>query len=703
MNPESLDLPALHCSLDETLGDYYQDVSPAIDLVESGYHGGFDDHGVAVIRLGDHGSVYNATIPAQYALANMLTAHVDDQRRQEIARIQLDWLVSNQATAGCMAGCWVVEYDNPKYTWLRQPWTSSMASGNAISALLRGWQQFGDDRYRAAADRGYEALHDPRTALVISNGDELWYEEYPGNPPLHVLNGHIYSLLGVVDYARVTADAGAHARWRRAAATTLAHLDDFDLGFWSAYDLRFREPVSLHYQKNVHVPLLRILAALTGEERFTTVADRWERQFRSPLSRARLQIALRVHGRRKRRSAAAAAAGTVIELRPFPYPFRAALAICNDADALTVANFTRLYRFLTTSEQTEWGPGLSLPVGGSFFMFSSEDSPNTFTVFDRLSDTITAGGEFILDCARRGVLDVLHTYGCFTDERDFNRQLARRALDTLRERGITIETWVNHGPPSNVQCLGSRHGWQGDIAGAPGYHADLLVDHGVRWVWTGSEIVDEFVLDAVRPNRRRRNGQALVEPYTLRDGQEVRHFFRYGGNGALTPVLDDLPEQLSRQNLDGLVREGGYAIVYQHLAVRRVRPGFGADAYGPVDDAWFRPDELAVLRDLARRRDEGEIWVAPTTHLLRYHDARTRLRWEVRREDEGDLIVISDPVHAEDLANFTFYCNHPERTRVAVQSGHGLQAITETRSNPADANGRESITILPSRGARLDG
>src|SRR3954453_16133091 len=104
-----------------------------------------------------------------------------------------------------------------------------------------------------------------------------------------------------------------------------------------------------------------------------------------------------------------------VSLRRFPYPYRAALAIANDADLLSAESFRRLYTFLTTDRDTEWGAGLGLDVGGNFFMFRSPDSPNIFTVFDALSRTVTEDGEFVLECARLGVLDYLHTYGCFTD------------------------------------------------------------------------------------------------------------------------------------------------------------------------------------------------------------------------------------------------------------------------------------------------
>jgi hypothetical protein len=351
-------------------------------------------------------------------------------------------------------------------------------------------------------------------------------------------------------------------------------------------------------------------------------------------------------------------------------------------------------------------------------MFRSPDSPDYFTVFDRLSNVITDDGEFILECVRRGLLDVLHTYGCFTDRTHFTRQLAETALDALRMRGITIETWVNHGPPTNVQCMGTRDGWQGDAAGSAGYHADLTIDHGVRWVWTGSEVTDRMALDAFQPARASRRGAgrlrsrirrrmdrqtALVEPYRLRDGQRVRRFWRYSGVGGRTPVLDDLPRQLSRTNLDELVRAAGYAIVYQHLGVRRVRPGFGTGAYASVGASWFTPAELSALRGLAQRHRDGEIWVAPTTQVLRYRDVHSGLRWDARRDRERDIIVIrpsgtaaglSQPAR-NDVKDLTFYCERPEATVVYLEGIRGLEVLDDIRQNPADATLQPSVTVLP--------
>ena len=339
-------------------------------------------------------------------------------------------------------------------------------------------------------------------------------------------------------------------------------------------------------------------------------------------------------------------------------------------------------------------------------MFRSPGSPNQFTVFDRLTSTMTDDGESILEYVRHGFLDVLHTYGCFTDSAHFKRALAETALEALRARGIQIETWVNHGPPTNVQCMGTRDEWQGDAVGTPGYHADLTVEYGVRWVWTGSEMTDRIALDASKPGRlqsrirKRFDGHtALVEPYRLRDGQPVRRFYRYTGLGGRTPVLEDLPRQLSTTNLDELVKAEGCAIVYQHLAVRRLRPGFGTDVYRPTDEGWFALEEISALRALAQRYHDGEIWVVPTTSLLRYRDAHRRVAWSAHREQEGDVIVIVAETEGQlsprDLADLTFYCERPEATRVYLQTPHGLDQIDAVRPNPTDATSRRSVTLLP--------
>jgi heparosan-N-sulfate-glucuronate 5-epimerase len=302
IDPVALDFPPLNCSRESRLGNYYQDLSAAIAMVEGGYHGGIDKRGVPLLSVSGQGEFANAVTTAQYALANMTAVHRGNSARRDIAVAQLDWLVDNQETDGAWAGCWLMRHHNHKYRWLQAPWTGSLASGNALSALLRGAEMFADARYSSAAESAYDGLHAPRGSwtLFVEREDDLWYEEYPASRPLHVLNGHVYTLLAILDYARARDDAAAWARWERGVTTALKHLKEFDTGYWSIYDLRFREPANVHYHKNIHIPQLRILAQLTGMSEFTEVADRWERYLHSKVSRGRLAVSLRVRARLKR-------------------------------------------------------------------------------------------------------------------------------------------------------------------------------------------------------------------------------------------------------------------------------------------------------------------------------------------------------------------------------------------------------------------
>lgn len=296
MQPEHFDFPVLNADLGRHLGPYYQDFSRAVDLVEGGHFGGIDSRGLPWHR--QDGTLHYSPIRiAQYSLGLMtLAARPGGERHLEGARPQLDWLVASQEDSGPYCGCWIMSFDCLKYRWLRAPWVSALASGNAISALLRGWEVLEEARYLDAATVAYRGLHEAQSdrPLTVRRGGCLWYEEYPAADPLHVLNGHIYAALGVLDYARVSGDETAMDRWRGAVRAVEVNLDSFDLGYWSTYDLRFREPASRHYQKNIHIPLLQLLAELTGSDVIRSVVERWATKLDLPTTKARLALTLRL-------------------------------------------------------------------------------------------------------------------------------------------------------------------------------------------------------------------------------------------------------------------------------------------------------------------------------------------------------------------------------------------------------------------------
>src|ERR1700743_1067840 len=72
MTAEALDDVQINwnpASFGNSLGVYYIDLTPAISLVKSGYHGPIDDTGVPLNHNALLGKTYNVVTIAQYALA----------------------------------------------------------------------------------------------------------------------------------------------------------------------------------------------------------------------------------------------------------------------------------------------------------------------------------------------------------------------------------------------------------------------------------------------------------------------------------------------------------------------------------------------------------------------------------------------------------------------------------------------------------
>jgi heparosan-N-sulfate-glucuronate 5-epimerase len=263
-------------------GGYYLDMRPAIRLVESGYHGPRDEAGVPLTRYESGTDHYNAGTIAQYALA-LYEQALTVGRSPELDRklqAQLSTLIRIVEGSGDWRGFYLCHWNSKKYPELRAPWASALSQGVAMSALLRGYRLFGDESMLRTAEACLNAFDRPLEeggVRFIDPCGHVWFEEYPTNPPLHVLNGFIFALWGVLDYAKVTDSQKAWKWWSAGSETLKAHIADFDCGYWSVYDLRYRELVSIYYQLNIHVPQLEAMHLLTGEDAFKRYSERWSR------------------------------------------------------------------------------------------------------------------------------------------------------------------------------------------------------------------------------------------------------------------------------------------------------------------------------------------------------------------------------------------------------------------------------------------
>jgi heparosan-N-sulfate-glucuronate 5-epimerase len=189
------------------------------------------------------------------------------------ARAVGDTLLERQTAEGA----WIQGFDLPHTYDLRAPWVSAMAQGEAASLLTRLSKATGEERYAEAATRAL----DPMPMAFLPDGSPF-PQEYPTDPPAHVLNGAIYAIWGLYD-------AGDEARFEDALDTLVRNLHRWDTGSWSLYDL-YPHPIpnwaSLAYHE-LHTTQLRALTRLSDRTALAEAADRFESYWSSSFYRVR--------------------------------------------------------------------------------------------------------------------------------------------------------------------------------------------------------------------------------------------------------------------------------------------------------------------------------------------------------------------------------------------------------------------------------
>lgn len=180
-------------------------------------------------------------------------------------------------------GTWKAEVPVPKFN-LETGWISAMAQSRGISILLRGYQLTGNQDFLEKAELALDVFE-----LDVEDGgirshfqDYLFFEEYPSLPRSpHVLNGMIFSLFGLYDFARL-GNSRSKELFEKGIKSIENTLDLFDIGFWSKYDLsdleyseRSVNAVTAHYH-NIHIKQLQVLFNITRSDIIKCYLDKWK-------------------------------------------------------------------------------------------------------------------------------------------------------------------------------------------------------------------------------------------------------------------------------------------------------------------------------------------------------------------------------------------------------------------------------------------
>ena len=393
-----------------------------------------------------------------------------------------------------------------------------------------------------------------------------------------------------------------------------------------------------------------------------------------------------------------------VQLRRFPYPYRAMLALCSDLDRTPDRHvYWEIMRFLNTTEATSLGPGVGLEVGNSIYF----DMPSDQFAYWNTDD---AGRAMVRGLIRSGHIDCLHSYGDLAA----TRADAGRALEELARHDCRLEVWVDHGVALSNFGADVMRG-HGDELGHPAYHADLTVGHGIRYVWRGrvTSVIGQDVpaiLAGVWTRQRpvvsartvakeaakrllarwgcakyaMHSKNVVLRRSSLRDGTPVREFVRSNPHWAGVSACDTgraIGQVLTRPMLDHLVRRAGVCLLYTHL-------GKACDMGGPFDQS-----ARAGLQRLADAYRAGQLLVTTTRRTLGFLSARDDITWSTRRN--GDDLAIDVTLHNADLcdvAGLTFYVPADRRAIICVDKKE-LECV---QRNSPDHTGRPSVSIARS-------
>jgi len=182
-------------------------------------------------------------------------------------------------------GAWWLTFD---YDYLpagmRAPWVNAMTQGLVLSFFMRLYAVTGKEVHLDAAQLVFRSFLRPQREgkLWVTHVDPkgyLWLEHYPRSKPSHVLNAHLHALFGIYEYWAVTKAPKAR-RLIKAAITTMRHyIPRFRrAGGYSLYDLVNRTRIRKYHQ--IHVWQLRLLARISGDTWFWSLADRFVEDYK---------------------------------------------------------------------------------------------------------------------------------------------------------------------------------------------------------------------------------------------------------------------------------------------------------------------------------------------------------------------------------------------------------------------------------------
>ena len=261
------------------LGKYYIDLNLCLGEDFSEYE--FSPQGIPLTNFHRRPDwQHNPITVCQYGLHHFNRYfRTNDEKSKKIFLAQANWLADHAEPGANDSLVWYYRFDIPLYK-IKATWISGMAQGEALSVLLRAHQLSGEEKYLKIAKSAWKIFHfTVEQGGIVSNfadGNPV-IEEYPSPEFLTgVLNGFIFAIFGVYDFASYVNDEQANRFFVQLIESLKQNLHRFDCGYWSYYDLKSPLRLTSKAYHRLHIKQLSALYKITGKEIFRTFEDRWQ-------------------------------------------------------------------------------------------------------------------------------------------------------------------------------------------------------------------------------------------------------------------------------------------------------------------------------------------------------------------------------------------------------------------------------------------
>ncbi|ASN04431.1 D-glucuronyl C5-epimerase family protein [Virgibacillus necropolis] len=234
-----------------------------------------------------YGKYYNPSTIAQYGLQHYsLYLNNNDEVSKKKFLLMADWFINNQDSLGGWAYQFDLHFYPSRLTKLKAPWYSSIGLGMAMSVLSRASFLTKNKKYSKSALKATSIFKIPSNKNgIMAKFEEkfLFYEECPTDPPSFILNGFMFSLIGLYDLYKETVDSDTKKLYDDGVTTLRRMLPLYDLGNRTAYDLThyttdggFPNVAKWGYHIT-HIHLLSALNSIEKDPKMNETLIRWKK------------------------------------------------------------------------------------------------------------------------------------------------------------------------------------------------------------------------------------------------------------------------------------------------------------------------------------------------------------------------------------------------------------------------------------------